>query len=357
MYPWQKSAVIEILDNCLVDNRNLGAVASDYFKSHKKLGKRDRQNILENAYLIARNALFSKDSWDEILEGKLDVESFELNSAYSSEFLDHIEECAKETQLNALNDPKSAFIRVDLSDLASAKTFISGNEFSSDCEFVSTYTVKVQGKGLRYLNREKENLSFKFEFQDFGSQSIIDSALSLTTSNVHHALDYCAGNGGKTLQLVDRFNLESCHSCDIHSWKLENLKYRARYHDVSSRIETFVLPSEEQKLRKEYDFVLLDVPCSGTGTWGREPIQRAFWSVEKQLELESIQSSILIEGSKKVKPKGYLCYATCSILDTENIDQVNRFLSQNHDFDLVKSEVINPDNGHDGFFWALLKRS
>lgn len=356
MYPWQKSAVLDILKFSLRDKRNLSAVATEYFKSHKKLGKRDRQIILEKSYLIARNALFNESVWEDILESKVQVESVGLDSAYSQEFLEFVHVGSKESQLSSLNELKMAFIRIDSTNVESAKQWLSTSEFKSDFEFVSDFTVKVQGKGLRQLNREKEILNFKFEFQDFGSQTIIDEASKLILSKIDSVLDYCAGNGGKTLQLVDRLNPSFCHSCDVHGWKLENLKYRANFHQIESRIKTFILPDDEIDLEEQYDFVLLDVPCSGTGTWGREPIQRAFWSMDKQKELEALQNEILQNGATKVRSGAYMCYATCSILDTENLNQVKEFLAKNSDFKLLGSQVIEPVNGHDGFFWALLQR-
>ncbi len=108
----------------------------------------------------------------------------------------------------------------------------------------------------------------------------------------------------------------------------------------------------------EFDIVLVDAPCSGTGTWRRQPELRWRLTPERLVELQSIQDELLTRAASHVKPGGRLIYATCSILPCENEDRIAGFLKTQSDFAPTGEELrASPcSTGTDGFFAAVLAR-
>ena len=114
-----------------------------------------------------------------------------------------------------------------------------------------------------------------------------------------------------------------------------------------------------KKLHDQADRVLIDAPCSGLGVLRRNP--DAKWKLEAEFldRIKNTQAEILSSYSKMVKPGGQLVYATCSILPSENQEQVNKFLAseEGKEFTFVKDKkVLAHESGFDGFYMALLKR-
>ncbi|MCC6726559.1 MAG: RNA methyltransferase [Saprospiraceae bacterium] len=194
-----------------------------------------------------------------------------------------------------------------------------------------------------------------FEVQDAGSQCI---APYLKVEPGMRVVDACAGAGGKSLHLAALMqNKGSIISLDTEAWKLEELRKRARRNGadiIQSR------PIESSKTIKRLygtaDRLLLDVPCSGLGTLRRNPDAKWKLSMEFLQKVRETQAEILRSYSKILRPGGQLVYATCSVLPSENERQVEGFLSENPDFQLVEQQTISPSqHGFDGFFMALLK--
>ncbi len=195
-----------------------------------------------------------------------------------------------------------------------------------------------------------------FEVQDAGSQCI---AKFLNVSPGMRVVDACAGAGGKSLHLAALMqNRGSIISLDTEAWKLEELRKRARRngaHIIQGR------PIESSKTIKRLhgtaDRLLLDVPCSGLGTLRRNPDAKWKLSLEFIDKVRVTQAEILRSYSKIIRPGGQLVYATCSILPSENEGQVERFLAENTEFELLEQQKISPAvHGFDGFFMARLAR-
>lgn len=204
--------------------------------------------------------------------------------------------------------------------------------------------------------------SFKrgaFEIQDEASQMVAPFA-KLERANPK-VLDACAGAGGKTLHLAALLkNRGEIYATDVDKYKLEELKRRVR----RSTAQNVRIVFPEQKSRTLgpqrhgwFDLVLLDVPCSGTGTLRRNPGIK--WVITPQMisELIEKQRSILVENLKYLKPEGTLLYATCSILKEEGEDQVAWLLQHHPEFELEEELRTRPDQqGCDGFYAARLKK-
>src|SRR5690606_36198317 len=145
---------------------------------------------------------------------------------------------------------------------------------------------------------------------------------------------------------------------DVESWKLDELGQRARRAGVNN-LETRVIDSSKvvKRLEKSADRLLLDVPCSGTGVLKRNP--DAKWKLSSAFidEVKGTQQRILSDYSAIVKPGGLMVYSTCSILPTENEQQVRNFLdSCEGELSLVEEKHLWPSDGFDGFYMALIRR-
>jgi 16S rRNA (cytosine967-C5)-methyltransferase len=234
----------------------------------------------------------------------------------------------------------------------------------------------IDGDG-RHPNVQAEPAFRKgwFEVQDEGSQIVADLAGAQAGMQV---LDYCAGAGGKTLALSAAMdNRGQIFAHDAEKQRLAPIFDRLRR--AGARNVQAVADAEGlAPLAGQMDLVLVDAPCTGSGTWRRRP--DAKWRLtERQLEVRlREQAQILDIASAFVKPGGRLAYITCSIFARENQHQVGAFLAANPDFSLVDPAsawlerfpdaadrarlddggiVLSPaTTATDGFFFAALQR-
>lgn len=211
----------------------------------------------------------------------------------------------------------------------------------------------------------------KLEVQDTGSQL---ACLAVAAQPGEAIIDLCAGGGGKTLALAAAMdNLGRLIASDTDRNRLSALPPRAE-RAGATMIQTRLLdPGREMEalgdLAGQADAVLVDAPCSGTGTWRRNPEAR--WRLdERELErLAAIQSRLLDIGAGLLKPGGRLVYVTCSLLDEEGAGQFDAFLARNAEFSAQQLSLpagaprgrgmrLTPlSDGTDGFFIARAGRS
>lgn len=216
--------------------------------------------------------------------------------------------------------------------------------------------------------------SGEVEIQDEGSQLV---ALLVDAHPGERVVDFCAGAGGKTLAMAAQMaNKGHIVACDVMEGRLKRAAERFRQAGVHN-VQTRLLSSETDKWVKRhkagFDRVLVDAPCSGTGTWRRNPDARWRAMAESRLDdLLPLQAKILTSAARLVRPGGRLVYATCSLLIEENEDQVAAFLAAHPDFEIVPLASAAPDltgSAHpdflsltpaqhdtDGFFAAVLQR-
>jgi 16S rRNA (cytosine967-C5)-methyltransferase len=175
-------------------------------------------------------------------------------------------------------------------------------------------------------------------------------------------VDACAGAGGKTLHLASLMeNKGQIIAMDIYESKLKKLKIRARRNGAHN-IELKVIDSTKpiKKLYGKADRLLIDAPCSGLGVLRRNP--DAKWKLQPEFieNIKKVQSEVLEKYSKMVKPGGKMVYATCSVLPSENQDQVEKFLTSEagKDFKFVKDKkILAHKSGFDGFYMAQLEKN
>ena len=197
-----------------------------------------------------------------------------------------------------------------------------------------------------------------FEVQDASSQLV---AYFLDVKPGMRVVDTCAGAGGKTLHLASLMeNKGQLIAMDLYESKLKQLKIRAKRNGAFN-IEPRVIESTKtiKKLHEKADRVLIDAPCSGLGVLKRNPDSK--WKLQPEFieNIKKIQAEVLENYSKIVKPGGKLVYATCSVLPSENQEQIKRFLSTEigKEFTFVQDKkVLAHESGFDGFYMALLER-
>lgn len=206
------------------------------------------------------------------------------------------------------------------------------------------------------LFRTKTFKEGRFEQQDAGSQQIGEFVGAKAGERV---VDTCAGAGGKTLQLAASMEGKGVIiAMDTQSWKLEDLKKRAKRAGAFN-IETRLIDSTKviKRMNETADRVLIDAPCSGTGVIRRMPDSKWRDGREHLNELREVQADILNRYSKIAKVGGIVVYSTCSIMPSENEKQIEKFLKDNEGkFELVEDKHVLPSSGFDGFYMAKLKR-
>ena len=244
-------------------------------------------------------------------------------------------------------------------------------------EGIETEPMRLSADGLRLRKRLSVVAGDAFqngliEIQDEGSQlvaALVDARPGMQVA------DYCAGAGGKTLAIAAGMNNKGrVVALDVLETRLDRSAQRLRRagaHNVERRP---LSPDNRKWLKRQagnFDRVLVDAPCTGTGTWRRNPDGR--WTVRPQ-DLEELvpkQAEILDAAARLVKPGGALVYATCSVLPAENERQIEAFLERHPDFALAPVQEVLPvegigngpylrlsplKHGTDGFFAARLLR-
>ncbi|KYG61568.1 RNA methyltransferase [Bdellovibrio bacteriovorus] len=260
--------------------------------------------------------------------------------------------------MRALNKPAEVFLRVntlksnpDQVIKSLAEDGIEAVKVSADLPVALRLPVR---KNVFTSKAFKEGF---FEVQDASSQMI---APLLGVEPGHRVIDACAGAGGKSLHMAAMMkNKGKIISLDIHEWKLNELKIRARRDGVDV-IETRLIDSSKviKRMHATADRLLLDVPCSGMGVLRRNPDTKWKLNNDEIARLQQLQYEILTSYCVMTKKGGRMVYATCSILPSENEKQIERFLKEHgQDWTLIQEIHLRPDKeGFDGFYGALLER-
>lgn len=414
-------ACIEILEGLDKAKIPMDSTIGDYMRARRYIGAKDRADIVERVYALMRN--YARLGWwlkrvdapraprsfliaylaliDKVSESRLkdlfdgskyaptelDEDDFRLYERFKGQELEHHDmppgirsECPavyEETlqayfgenfaaEMAAMLHPATLDLRVN--------TFLQPREAVKESlakDRVQTSETPYSPWGLRcasksFLSKTKAFHKGWIEIQDEGSQLIAHVCDAKPGMQV---LDYCAGGGGKTLALAVGMNRKGrIVAMDLEERRLEKGKQRFRKAQLADIIEVRPLSDEKNRkwLRRQketFDVVLLDVPCTGTGTWRRNPDMR--WKVYGPglEELVQVQTEIMDKVVGCVKVGGKLVYATCSLLPAENEEQIAKFLERHPGFEV---QPFNNELGKefmrltplrhntDGFFAAVL---
>lgn len=223
--------------------------------------------------------------------------------------------------------------------------------------------LRLDGAATSKLSASPLFAAGHFEFQDEAAQT---AALLCAAKPGQRVLDYAAGAGGKSLALAAAMqNKGEIVAHDISEKRLAMIGPRAERAGVKI-IRTLSAPALAGEVASaasrmgQFDLVLLDAPCSGTGTWRRQPELRVRLTPERLATLVALQAELLEKSAPFVKPGGRLAYATCSVLPCENDAQIAAFLSRHPEFS-ADAEPFFRASPHrtqtDGFFTAILHRT
>ncbi len=194
-----------------------------------------------------------------------------------------------------------------------------------------------------------------FEVQDEGSQRV---AQLVAAKPGDHFLDYCSGSGGKALAVAPTMQHRGqIYLHDVRSHALEQARLRLRRAGVQNALLVSPDSPKLKQLKGKMDWVLADVPCSGSGTLRRNPELKEKIDAEMVKRLVAQQREIFAQALIYLKPGGSIVYSTCSILPEENQSQVEFFI-QTYSLKLSQPPlaILPEDGGSDGFFAAVMSR-
>lgn len=259
-----------------------------------------------------------------------------------------------EATARALQSRAAVHLRVNLgksSREAAAHALLQGSIVTEAHGAASAALVVTDG--ARKVKNSQAYLEGLVELQDAASQAIVEA---LPLSDGQRVLDYCAGGGGKSLAMAARASVQvTAH--DVHVARMKDIAPRAKRAGIKIRC----LSSEAIASEPPFDLVLCDAPCSGSGSWRRDPEGK--WSLTAKTldQTVALQASILDQARHLVRPGGVLAYATCSMLDVENDAQVRSFIERHHGWVLEQEtawfvSALPSTQSTDGFFVAVLRR-
>ncbi|MBI3316605.1 MAG: RsmB/NOP family class I SAM-dependent RNA methyltransferase [Candidatus Omnitrophica bacterium] len=399
LYPVQISqlrAAAEIWANIETTKEPADRWLGNYFhRNRKKLGARDRRFLSETIYSLFRNKLLfkywarkqgkEKDSEflvrlaatyeglipnQNVLEKHADFEKADgfamtpeeqLSLHYSyplwlvrrwqKTFPEDLEKI-----LASMNQRPPLVIRANVLKISREALLRRLEKKGCRVEATQRSSTGIRFKERMNLFDSEEFRSGLFEIQDEGSQ-ILCERMSPVPGEI--LWDVCAGGGGKSLALAALMqNKGRILATDIRTQKLMDLKKRARRAAITN-----IFPaeldriSETQAMKKGADKILVDAPCSGTGTFRRNP--DAKWKLREEDfdRFQSEQLKILEEALPYLKPGGVLYYATCSLEPEENEEVIEGFLERHPECRLETSLRLYPHReATDGFFMATLKK-
>lgn len=372
--PYREHHLFTLLENYSQQTYPLDLFISHYFRNHPALGSKDRLFIAETAYTLIRwqrllDYLAPSPSWQERYQTylKINVEQLQQQEEIPIEIRvscpNPLFECLvknygieKACELCLIcNHPAPTTVRVntlktsrdELLDRWQEHYHISPTSFSPDGII---FHKKIN---FFQLPEFKEGL---FEVQDEGSQLL---AQLVHVKPGQQALDYCAGSGGKSLAFAPLMEGKGqLYVHDIRPFALQEARKRLKRAGIQNY--QILLPDRPllAKLKKKMDWVLVDAPCSGTGTLRRNPDMKWKFNSDMLNRLVGQQRVIFEKALSFLHPQGRIVYATCSVLKEENQEQVAHFLST---YSLaIEGEIFQtlPTlKGMDGFFGVVLKRA
>lgn len=365
-------------------NIPLAAWLKQFFKTDKKFGSKDRKNIGHTCYCFYRLgnafqnlsieermliALFlCSDTSNKILE-ELKPDWNEKISLPVSEKIDLLSAQEEIKEIFPLPGEVSNEILLqsfNLSFLIQPDLYlrIRPGEKEKVLQQLQNAGVKFTLLGdecIQLSNQTKVddilNIDEDVIIQDYNSQRTIELFANYKPPTTNHQLsiwDCCAASGGKSILFHDHFAGAQLTVTDVRESILNNLKKRFRRAGIEN-YDCFVgdVSSPDFLIQKEFDLVICDAPCSGSGTWSRTPEQLVFFKKDKIEHYASLQKQIVLKASKAVKKNGCFLYITCSVFEKEN-EEVVSFIQNNLPLQLIAREYLKGyDEKADTLFVAL----
>lgn len=363
-----------ILSTYDLSGQPMDLVMRDHFKSNKAVGSKDRAFIAKTGYALIRHLglidylLGGSPTWPErvayYFEGDLEEAKqdpdipLHVRACMPLELFEMLEkQYGQEKALSlaeSLNQEAPTTIRVNPLK-TTREALIKSMQAHVDVkptQYSSLGIVCSKRIDLFSLKEFKDGL---FEVQDEASQL---ASLLVASKPGDAIMDYCAGSGGKSLIIAAGMqNKGQLYLHDIRKKALAEAKVRLKRAGVQN---AQIVPEKDprlQKLKQKMDWVLVDAPCSGSGTLRRNPDMK--WKINADMiqKLKGDQRKIFETALSYVKKNGHIVYATCSLLEEENEKQVEHFLSKYPIEQVAEPFVSLPKSGEmDGFFAVVFKK-
>jgi 16S rRNA (cytosine967-C5)-methyltransferase len=248
----------------------------------------------------------------------------------------------------ALRQRAPVFLRVNLAktDARGALAALAAEGITAVPHPLAATALEVT-ENARKLQVSRGYLDGLVELQDVASQAVVEA---LPLADAMRVLDQCAGGGGKTLAMAARARLQ-LFAHDAAPRRMADLPLRA------ARAGVLVTLTDRPEAQAPYDLVLVDAPCSGSGSWRRDPEGKWALTADRLRAMQADQAAILARAGAMVRPAGHLAYATCSLLACENASQIAAFRTSSPGWDSREERSFTPLSGGDGFYLHLLQRS
>nr|WP_315457849.1 RsmB/NOP family class I SAM-dependent RNA methyltransferase [uncultured Sphingorhabdus sp.] len=384
-------SAIELVDQIILAARDGGAsadqIAKRFFAERRYAGSKDRRAVRDLAWgairrfgkrpATARSAFVAMADADPALAELFDgtdygpavIEAGEARSTggglpkwIKPLFSAHVDEAEQASLL----DRAPMDLRVNALKASRAEV----SEMFPEAEIIAGLDLALRLPGGTAIDSHPAVENGQLEIQDLGSQLIVEACQAKGAATV---LDLCAGAGGKTLALAAAMrNTGRLIATDTNRNRLDQLKPRAARAGATN-VETRLLnPNKEKEMLAEFtakcDLVLIDAPCSGSGTWRRNPETRWRLDASRLKRVIDDQARLLDIGADMVARGGHLVYAVCSLIESEGKGQVAAFLKSHKGWKTVDTGVSmgRPDgdgvlltplhDGSDGFFFARLQK-
>ena len=377
----------ELLFQSLQQGKQFDHSMQQLIKTDKRMGSKDRRLLANAGYSILRKAHFYQaimpevpvkqkywnmvalwyqaeysawPKWDTISaetdfktsEGLSVAQELGIAESLYQEFLAQYGEDKAKELIQTMDKEGPVCIRVN-------KIRCTAEQLKNQLEAEGVQLSAIKDHEDAYIITERTQLlnlsQYKqgwFEIQDIGSQEI---ANFVSIPSKGSFLDACAGSCGKSLAVASDYqNSVRIVAHDIHPNRLEKAKERIKR--AAAHID---LVSHQQLFDSgwEFDSVLIDAPCTGSGTLKRKPQMKWDFTEEYLHDCVKQQWLCLLDYPKLVKVGGECIYATCSVLQKENQDQVQKFLEAFPEFELIEEKVVLPSDETDGFYMAKMKRN
>jgi 16S rRNA (cytosine967-C5)-methyltransferase len=362
-----------------------------YFKENKQFGSRDRRTIRALCYNWFRIGFsFSRLSKrDQIVLGYLTIES--VNQDWMLTVFEKFLlppawiEWDLKLRLDFISDPLEWEMTSSFPVLSAISNSVSADKFlehqlkqplvwfrcKNANERPEVLTMLQDAKDEEFgavgvvngHQLESSGVAKRVEIQDYSSQEVY---ASLDINEVQSVWDCCCASGGKSLTLLDRSKSINVYGSDSRKSIMTNFLVRTGRHrhrvwsaviDLSKSKSKMDFESKENEIQishASFDLIIADVPCTGSGTWNRNPEMK--YSFDENIEHYTlIQKEIVKNAWPFLKPGGRLLYSTCSVYEAENMDVVNAL--QIEDAKLTRSGYVNGyDHDSDTMFFAELKK-
>lgn len=353
----------------------LDLFVSAYFRAHKALGAKDRKAIAEGVYTIIRWRLLIDTlcgppaTWERRVgcyvdfdpvkyRDRVDIPLYVRYSCPEDLFgllvEQYGEEQAKQLCLVA-NTPAPTTVRVNTLKITRDELLHRWSALYpvGPCAQSPVGIVFEQRAHLFSLPEFTAGL---FEMQDEASQLVADL---VDVQPGQQVLDFCSGSGGKTLAFAPKMQQKGqIFLHDIRPRILVEARKRLRRAGIQNAQVVEPDATHLRKLKKRMDWVLVDAPCTGTGTLRRNPDMKWRFAASELHSLMGDQRVIFEQGLSYLKPDGHIVYATCSLLRQENQQQLEHFM-RIYTLKLVGEPFCSlpTEGGMDGFFGAVLTRA